>query len=184
MTHQDYVSRASASKKKRNPYKKQAPAPSGLSIKVKLISLLMIIAIAGFGYLLWSIKDIEPENTPTTPASTPIKKASELPKPPEEKWQYMEELKSKEVDEGEYQVQEKGPYKMQCGSFRTQKQAEVMKATIAFTGLSSQISSANGSSGTWYKVYLGPYERKRAAEKDKHKLKSNGITTCQIWLWN
>ena len=96
----------------------------------------------------------------------------------------MEELKSKEVEVGEYEVTEKGPYKMQCGSFKTMKQAEVMKATIAFTGLSAQISATKGSNGVWHKVFLGPYEKKRMAEKDKHKLKSNGITTCQIWYWN
>ncbi len=184
MTHQDYVSRAKSPQKKHNPYKKQPDAPTGVPRRLKIIALLVIVAVAAFGYFLWSIKDIKPDTTVVTPPAKHSQKESKLPKPPEEKWQYMEELKSKEVEVGQYQVKEKGPYKMQCGSFRTRKQAEVMKATIAFSGLSSQISSASGSNGTWYKVFLGPYERKRAAEKDKHKLKSNGITTCQIWLWN
>ena len=107
-----------------------------------------------------------------------------MPAPPKEKWAYIEKLKSREVEEGQYEVKTKGPYKMQCGSFRTKKQAEVMKATIAFSGLSAKISSAKGSNGTWYKVFLGPYAKKRQAEKDKHKLSSNNISTCQIWNWN
>ena len=78
----------------------------------------------------------------------------------------------------------KGPYKMQCGSFKTRKQADTLKARIAFSGLVAQVSQSKGSNGTWYKVYLGPYPKKRAAEKDKHKLKSNNINHCQIWLWN
>ncbi|GLX78067.1 cell division protein FtsN [Thalassotalea insulae] len=183
MAHQDYISRANSPKKKHNPYKKTAETPAGIPIKLKIILLFLVIAISAFGYFLWSIKDIKPTAPSATQPAKQAQQDSKLPKPPEEKWQYMEELKSKEVDVGEYAVEEKGPYKMQCGSFRTRKQAEVMKATIAFSGLSSQISSATGSSGTWHKVYLGPYPRKRAAEKDKHKLKSNGITTCQIWLW-
>ncbi len=73
---------------------------------------------------------------------------------------------------------------MQCGSFKTLKQAEVLKANIAFAGLSAQISAPVGTNSTYYKVYLGPYEKKRDAEKDKHKLKRNKINYCQIWLWN
>ena len=134
---------------------------------------------------LWSIKDIQtPEPSQKANPIKQVEKKNELPTPPEEKWQYMEELKSKEVEVGEYAVKEKGPYKMQCGSFRTRKQAEVMKANIAFSGLSAKVSASKGSNGTWHKVFLGPYEKKREAEKDKHKLKNNNIGTCQIWLWN
>ncbi len=186
MAHQDYVSRSKSPKKKNNPYKKNQPeATSALPLKVKLIITFLVIALLSFAYLLWSIKDIEPQEatSPKEPATANTEKTPPLPSPPKEKWQYMEELKSKEVEVGEYTVEEKGPYKMQCGSFKTDKQAQVMKATIAFTGLSAQISAVKGSNGTWHKVFLGPYARKRNAEKDKHKLKSNGITTCQIWLW-
>jgi len=185
MAHQDYVSRSNSSKKKNNPYKKnQENESTKIPVKVKLLSLVLAIALGAFGYLLWSLKDIEPQITTVSSVKKATSKKSELPEPPKEKWQYMEELKSKEVEVGEYTVKEKGPYKMQCGSFKTEKQAQVMKATIAFTGLSAKISAALGSNGTWHKVYLGPYKRKRSAEKDKHKLKSNGITTCQIWPWN
>ncbi|MEW6990386.1 SPOR domain-containing protein [Colwelliaceae bacterium 6441] len=186
MAHQDYVSRARAPKKKSSPYQKNsADTAVGLPLKTKLIALFLLVAIAGFGYLLWSLKDIEPQDSIQPTKVTPKKAAaSQLPEPPKEKWQYMEQLKSKEVEVGEYAVKEKGPYKMQCGSFKTEKQAEVMRANIAFSGLSAKISAVKGSSGTWHKVYLGPYEKKRMAEKDKHKLSSNNISTCQIWLWN
>ncbi len=185
MAHQDYVSRSNSTKKKNTPYKKKSSeAPAVLPLKTKIIMIVLAVSLGGFAYLLWSIKDIEPSETLTLPTKKmPPKKSGDLPAPPEEKWQYIEQLKSKEVEVGEYTVEEKGPYKMQCGSFRTTKQAEVMRATIAFAGLSAQTSASKGSNGTWHKVFLGPYERKREAEKDKHKLKSNGITTCQIWLW-
>jgi cell division protein FtsN len=185
MAHQDYVTRPRTPKKKSNPYqKKQAEVAVGIPFKTKLIAVILLLALSAFGYFLWSIKDIK---TPTVEqqveSSNEESNATQLPTPPKEKWQYMEQLKSKEVEVGEYAVEEKGPYKMQCGSFKTQKQAEVMKANIAFSGLSAQISASKGSTGTWHKVYLGPYEKKRSAEKDKHKLNSNNISTCQIWLW-
>ena len=53
------------------------------------------------------------------------------------------------------------------------------KVRIAFQGLSSEVRKT----GNWYRVILGPYERKRPAEKDRHKLQRAKIHGCQIWLW-
>jgi len=185
MAHQDYVSRSRSSSKKNNPYKsKSAEAPQGAPLKVKLIGIFTLLAVLLFGYFLWSIKDKQPEATPAQPQKAAVKpKENELPEPPKEKWAYMKELKTKEVEEGQYEVKDKGPYQMQCGSFKTQKQAEVLKAKIAFTGIASTIRQTAGKNGTWYKVILGPYAKKRDAEKDKHKLKNNNVNYCQIWLW-
>ena len=71
------------------------------------------------------------------------------------------------------------PYQMQCGSFRNKDDAESLKANIAFQGLESNVKKT----GTWYRVILGPYERKRLAEKERHKLQRAKINGCQIWLW-
>jgi len=183
MAHQDYVSRSKNNKK--NPYKGKTPPEPTFTLKFKLILFLSLTLIAGFGYALWTIKDNKPQPLPEKIKTVTLKSASEksLPTPPKEKWAYVDELKSKEVEVGQYEVKNKGPYKMQCGSFRTKKQAEVLKANIAFAGLSSQIGASQGQKGMYYKVFLGPYDRKRQAEKDKHKLKSNNVNGCQIWLW-
>jgi len=184
MAHQDYVSRSQ--NKKKSPYKnKHADSPQKLPIKLKLIGLFTLISVSTFGYFLWTIKDnqpapIEASVVKKTSVST---KSTVLPTPPKEKWAYRKELTEKKVAEGEYEVKDKGPYKMQCGSFRTRKQAEVLKANIAFSGLSSQIGESKGKNGTYYKVFLGPYSKKRQAEKDKHKLRNNNIHYCEIWGW-
>jgi len=189
MAHQDYVSRSRTPNKKSNPYKKnQNQAPQGASMKVKLIGLFTLVAISVFGYFLWVIKDSQQDVAPVPVEKTATKTATnttekDLPEPPKEKWAYMEELKTKEVEEGQYEVTDRGPWQMQCGSFRTKKQAEVLKANIAFTGIASTIRQVSGKNGTWYKVLLGPYEKKRSAERDKHKLKTNNVNYCQIWLW-
>ena len=183
MAHQDYVSRSRAKNKKQSPYKKNVVPTQDTSLKVKLIVAFLIIALPSFGYMLWSIKDKQPEAV-VNPNVIKTKSTTELPKPPEEKWTYVDDLKSKQVEVGEYEVTQKGPYKMQCGSFRTRKQAESLKAKIAFTGLEAQVSKATGTSSTWFKVYLGPYAKKRSAEKDKHKLKNNSVHGCKIWGWD
>jgi len=183
MAHQDYVSRAQ--NKKKSPYKtKEEPKPI-FTLKFKLTLFIATTLIGGFGYGLWSIKDNQPQVMPDKIVHAVTKDSAEksLPAPPKEKWAYVDDLKSKEVEVGQYEVKDKGPYKMQCGSFRTKKQAEVLKANIAFAGLSSQIGASQGKTYMYYKVFLGPYDRKRQAEKDKHKLKSNNVNGCQIWLW-
>lgn len=184
MAHQDYVSRPRSGKK--SPYKKEATElPKGLPLKVKLIGLLTLCIIGGFTYLLWSIKDNDPASIEKSTITVEEKKKTKatLPTPPKEKWAYRKELTDKKIEEGQYEVKQGGPYKMQCGSFKTIKQAEVLKANIAFAGLSAQVKKSVGTKATYYKVYLGPYAKKRDAEKDKHKLKRNKINYCQIWLW-
>ncbi|AZQ83020.1 cell division protein FtsN [Colwellia sp. Arc7-635] len=183
MAHQDYVSRSRAKNKKQSPYKKNSEPTQGTSLKVKLIVAFLVVALPSFGYMLWSIKDQQPEAI-VAPKVVKVKKANDLPELPEEKWTYVDELKSKEVEVGEYEVKDKGPYKMQCGSFKTRKQAESLKAKIAFAGLEAQVGKSVGTTSTWYKVYLGPYTKKRNAEKDKHKLKNNSVHGCKIWGWD
>ncbi len=188
MAHQDYVKRSRSANKKKNPYKSTAePIKATMPLKVKLIGLITLCLIIGFSYALWSIKDNRPSTTTvTTTTENKAKtspKASNLPEPPKEKWSYVDQLKTKEVAVSEYKIKSAGPYQMQCGSFRTKKQAEVLKATIAFTGIEADIRQTQGKTGTWYKVILGPYPRKRLAEQDKHKLSRNQVNHCQIWGW-
>ncbi|MCJ8321573.1 MAG: SPOR domain-containing protein [Colwellia sp.] len=188
MAHQDYVSRPRTKNNKKNPYKKKpAPIKESMGLKFKLIGLLTIALIAVSGYFLWSLKDIQPTIEPVIAQPKTEKNNSvqgtKLPQMPEEKWTYVDQLKSKEVEVGKYEVKNGGPYQMQCGSFRTEARAATQKATIAFAGIESQVRQVNGSNGIWYKVILGPYPRKRSAEKDKHKLRSNNVNRCQILSW-
>ena len=188
MSHQDYVSRPRTKNKKKNPYKKKSTVVvQEKSRKSKLIILLLLIIIGSSGYGLWFLKNNVTTKTPAISVSKShkltIDKATVLPTPPKEKWTYVEQLANKKVEVGEYKVTQNGPYKMQCGSFRSQTQAESLKAKMAFIGIESNIHKAQGKTSLWYQVVLGPYERKRMAEKDKHKLKNNKINGCQIWLW-
>ena len=146
-----------------------------------MVVIITLIALIGFAYVLWKINDTA--KTPTEIETHTTAPKTTLPEPPKEKWDYLEKLKTKEVEEGQYEVEERGPYKLQCGSFRTQKQAEVLRAQIAFVGLESLIRKAPGTSSTWYQVYLGPYAKKRNAEKDKHRLRTNNVNRCQVLLW-
>lgn len=72
-----------------------------------------------------------------------------------------------------------GRYMMQCAALRSQESAESLKARIAFTaGLSSSLQVINGANGTVYKVMVGPFNGKAAADAANSKLHSSGISGC------
>lgn len=72
------------------------------------------------------------------------------------------------------------PVNLACATFSTRDKADAMKAQIAFQGLQSDVKAADSKGNTVYRVILGPYNSKRDAEKDKHKLENTGINTCRI----
>ena len=72
-----------------------------------------------------------------------------------------------------------GRYMMQCAALRSQDSAESLKARIAFTaGLSSSLQVINGANGTVYKVMVGPFNGKAAADAANRKLQGSGISGC------
>ncbi len=174
MAQHDYIN-----KKPTNRNKKQAPAKKPFPLILVLIAL---IAIGGFSYGLWYIKYnadpslVEQQANPTKQEQKVVNKP---PKTPE----FIKEIKEHEIQVEVKEIEQKGPYVMQCGSFKTMQQAQTLKAKIAFAGLTAEVKRTEGSNGAWYKVRLGPYETKRMAESDKNKLKRIKIMGCGIWLW-
>ncbi|MBY5922557.1 SPOR domain-containing protein [Ferrimonas balearica] len=187
----DYAGRGRPARKparsrRKAPAKKPFPWP---------MALVVVALVCFFGYLLLTIQGAsdKPDGaTPETPVTTPKaepkpkpkKEEAPLPEKPEEDWQYIDVLPNTEVEVEVPEQESAGPYQMQCGSFRSEDQANAMRATIAFQGLESQVRRSEGRNGVWFRVVLGPYERKRMAEKDRHTIQRAGINTCQIWLWN
>ncbi len=174
MAHQDYIN-----KKRPQPKRKKQPPKKPFPF---MLVVLALVLLAGFGYGLWYITHNEP--APTHAVKKPTPKA-EKPKPvkpvtPE----FIDAIKDHEVKVDVKEIEQGGPYQMQCGSFRTADQAEEMKARIAFAGLSSEIRRTEGKNGVWYRVRLGPYDTKRQAESDKNKLKrAKIVSSCPIWGW-
>lgn len=183
MAHKDYVARGRS--------KKPAPPPPKTSLPWLRIVITLIL-VAGFGYFLWSIKGTAPENetnnqtkiAPNNPEQTSIE-GNTLPDIPEEEWEFIKSLPeyTVEIDHKE-QDQPTVRRLIQCGSFRTDRQAQELKARIAFQGLEAQVRASQGSSGQWFRVILGPYDSKRGAEKDRHTLQRAKINGCKIWNWN
>nr|WP_237397666.1 SPOR domain-containing protein [Gilliamella sp. Pas-s25] len=64
---------------------------------------------------------------------------------------------------------------LQCGAFKDKSNADTLKAKLAMTGFSGNISS-----GQLYRVTVGPYTSKQEANKVLNSLNSNGINDCVI----
>ncbi len=180
----DYANRKRPAKRTN---RKKKPAP----VKQPVPWLVVFVAIALVGGFVWLLMTISGKGDDSMPASqtqsvTPQVKETPketLPKKPVERWEYIEELENQEVivDVPEREV---GPPKvMQCASFRNIDDANQMRAKIAMTGLESFVRSTDGQNGVWHRVMLGPYETKRDAERDRHKLGRANIFGCMIWNW-
>lgn len=147
-----------------------------------LASILAGLLVGAFAYGLYLLSnDPAPPAQSSKPVSKAKPKASKpLPPPPQEEWEYVKSLPNKEIEvEAKDLVVSDIPYIMQCGAYKTLKQAEQRKVDIAFQGISSKVRKKEGSN--WYRVVLGPYSMKRDAEKDKHKLQRAKIEPCAIW---
>jgi cell division protein FtsN len=159
-----------AAARKRSAVKKTASIP--------YLAIFAVVLIIGFiGFFMFGVEKPSVPQSINKPAQ---KKQDVLPEKPQPIWEYEKTLKTKKitVDIPEKKTETR-PYQMQCASFRARGDAESLKAKIAFQGLNSEVRKT----GDWYRVILGPYERKRLAEKHRHKLQRAKINGCQIWFW-
>ncbi len=193
MATKDYVTRS------RKPKPKKKPVKSVPWIRI-LIALLLI---SGFIYALYLLSSVQngakaPEqNTeqssgkvtdPNNGNSDDLDnkstvKLDDLPILEDEEYDYIDSLPNYDVEvdvDGPKQIN--GDFIMQCGSFRTSERANELKAMIAMQGFESRVLTSNNKNGLWHRVVLGPYERKRQAERDRHQLKRANINNCKIWL--
>ena len=174
MKNKDYVSQNKNKKQPRRTTKTKEKKPFPV-LKLAII----VLAVSGFGYFLSQLSD-QP-TIDTVDQKQPIEKKSKqsVPPPPDdEEWQFIEELENKQVKVSTEELEAKGPFIVRCTTVRSRDRAEALKAKIAFAGFASEVKEYQGTSGIWYRVDLGPYEKKRTAEKTRHELKRNNIHGC------
>jgi cell division protein FtsN len=72
-------------------------------------------------------------------------------------------------------------YWLQAGAFSEEKEADNLKAKIAFTGLEATVRAVNiPDKGTLYRVRLGPYQSLDDANRIKSALSQNGVGAAII----
>lgn len=184
MATRDYANRKPRAKKgSASSHRNKAAPKRRLPV---VLTAVVTVAIAGFCYFLWQLKDSpKPEAAPVEVskpvATTPAKKdPNALPPKPKEEWTYQQALENKKV-EVEIPIQDEPaprPHEIQCASFRLQSQADTLRAKMAFQGLEAHVREVKGTTGLWYKVVLGPFPSKRDAESKRHALQRASINGC------
>jgi cell division protein FtsN len=72
-----------------------------------------------------------------------------------------------------------GKVALQVGSFKSNQEAESLKAQLAFLGLEATIQSAVVNSVSWHRVNVGPFEGNSALSRAKNLLLENRIQYLQ-----
>ena len=68
---------------------------------------------------------------------------------------------------------------LQVGSFKSEAEADSLKAQLAFLGLEAKIVSADVDSVTWHRVQLGPFASNTKLSQAKNRLLEHKIEYMQ-----
>lgn len=139
----------------------------------------------------------EPKNTQkdTTTAKTENKAAK--PKsgdvvntdPQPNKFEFYELLPKSEVTPEKVEAYKSTPrdakldkkYVLQAGSFRSEADAEKMRATLLLAGLPNvHTDKSEGTNGIWYRVRVGPFDNRPKLNKAQDKLARMRISAMKV----
>ena len=70
--------------------------------------------------------------------------------------------------------QPQGPYLLQVGSFRSQSDADALRARVTLLGLDTRIQTVTVDDVTWHRVRVGPFDSAREADGARRRLVENG----------
>jgi len=73
-------------------------------------------------------------------------------------------------------------YVLQVGSFQNLRDAEKLKANLAFFGLSAEIQHVTVNKQAWHRVRTGPYKNKKQLYQNQDLLKKNNIDSISMEL--
>jgi cell division protein FtsN len=72
-------------------------------------------------------------------------------------------------------------FMLQAGSFKSEAEADKRRASILMLGMPVKIVRIPGKAGeTWYRVVVGPFAGKAAAQTARDNLRSNGVESLII----
>jgi len=166
----------------KKPVKKntQTPPTEPKSKTTIVVSLLLLSTAFLYGlYFLQSVPPTHIEPTSVTGNKSNAKSLSEQNEPAEKRFNFYDilpdtKITSQKVDEYTFKEKSSGSdfyYVIQTGSFRSAKDAEKQKATIAFQGLKANIKTATNKNGKiWHRVSTGPYNNRSTMNNALDKL--------------
>jgi cell division protein FtsN len=136
-----------------------------------------------------------PAGKPAAAATTVAKQKAEPEPPPKPRFDFYNLLPEMEVivpeqevqgartPEGVKKVEQPGTYLLQAGSFRSQDQADQLRARLALLGVETTVQTVTvNERETWHRVRVGPFSSLRDLNSARSLLKKNGIDAILIRL--
>jgi cell division protein FtsN len=71
-------------------------------------------------------------------------------------------------------------YFVQAGAFRTPEDAEAHRIKLSLMGMDAKVTEREQAGRTVYRVRLGPFDHKDAADRAKERLDSNGVDAALV----
>ena len=67
-----------------------------------------------------------------------------------------------------------------CGAFRTPDDAEAQRARLSLMGVEARVTEREQAGRTVYRVRVGPFQNKDAADRVKDRLDGNGFDSALV----
>ncbi|HRL30790.1 MAG TPA: SPOR domain-containing protein, partial [Ottowia sp.] len=71
-------------------------------------------------------------------------------------------------------------YFVQAGAFRTQEDADGQRARLSLMGVEARVTEREQAGRTVYRVRVGPFQNKDAADRVKDRLDGNGFDSALV----
>ncbi len=71
-------------------------------------------------------------------------------------------------------------YVLQAGSFRLRNDADQRRAELALLGLEASIEQTDSASGTWFRVYIGPFDSRSKMARARSMTEQQAIDTLLL----
>lgn len=182
---------------------RKAPPPPKRSVPWWMWLVVPALVI-GFGFVLFKLASVESGQTsssatrqqtvapvkvapaePKTPAKTETKAKAPEAQAKRETFEFYQLLQNSEVDTShvdayEYQPREEEnfSYMIQAASFRSNADADRLRAKLILSGLEAAIKvSESKDGGTWYRVVVGPFATRSGENRAQDKLASMGLNS-------
>lgn len=164
---------------------KRTATGRGAALRAFFAGLLSGVFLSFLAYLA----TLPPGETPDVAAApTPQPKAAE----PEVSFEFYERLKEQRVEVEAPAVEPAANvarpreaaapdvYLLQAGAFRQREDADSRRAELIFLGLEPTIQASGDGAERLYRVYLGPYDTRRAMNKARALTAGQGIETLTL----
>ncbi|MES2918023.1 MAG: SPOR domain-containing protein [Pseudomonadota bacterium] len=185
--------------RKKGASRNSAPARKGVPAALWVVLGLLMGAFVMFLWHLWELRQdsvAKPATSATarkTPAPAadgdPAATASPRPAAEEPRFEFYTLLPSQEVMPGskpapaqpEARPDSAGPaFLLQAGSFKSEAEADKRRAAILLLGMPVKVVKIGKDGAPWYRVVVGPFQGKAAADSARTSLKGNGVDSLVI----